>query len=100
LFKKGNEINNMDKIIIDKFVTFLEDKYLLNENNKVEYFGNIINSAKNLISYGEHKIALENLLDNLFEAKKFLHKDDFIILNDIQNKDIQDLVKQIINGIK
>ena len=47
------------------FITKLEE--MRKECNPAEVLSNLISDANYLIQYGEYKIALENLLDNLAE---------------------------------
>jgi len=100
------EMNKADKLNIEKFILKIESKFFQDSISKqtlinkydisiIEYLKIIIQDTKDLIAYGEYKIAIENLLSNLLEEKIIPTKDILFILFDIQDNDIKYLLHQL-----
>ena len=96
-------LNKMDKKNIEKFILNLDDSNFKNGISKqdlhneynisiTEYLNNIIQDAKDLISYGEYKIALENLLSNLLEENIIPYENNLLLLNNIQDNEIKNIL--------
>ncbi|MGM5629632.1 hypothetical protein O2K51_01925 [Apibacter raozihei] len=91
-------MNNIDKDNIDKFISSLEKQVFTENVDKINYLNYIINNAKELIFVGEYKIAIENLIENLIEENIIFNK---VILNNllkINDKDIQELLKILVDN--
>ncbi len=76
----------MNKELLDKFVCCIEElmeqcgeKDLVRDSrgyySKRVYLNNLILEAKELIKYGEREVALENMLENLYEVSIFIDED-------------------------
>ena len=75
----------MEKVFLDEFINEIE---LLSKSRKYEDYvedssgiyqkcivlEHLVSEARELVSYGEYKIALENILDNLHEVSITLDK--------------------------
>ncbi len=97
-------MKNADKENINNFISKLEEDFLKNSISRQnlanecnitieEYLMAIIQEAKNLIVYGEYKIAIENLLEEKITPPKETMK-----LIDIQDDDVKKLLDLFYNA--
>ena len=75
-------MNKIDVFTIEKFIDRLEKfvKPNLPTDELISYVATIIKDARELIAFGEKKLALDILLENLIEEK---------ILGQLEDKDIK-----------
>jgi hypothetical protein len=103
-FFKEFKMEKIDKLNIEEFIFKLEkdtvQKNMLKKNliNKHSistkaYLNIVIQEAKDLIFYGEYKIAIENILNNLLDEDIIPTKDALLILTGIQDNNIKNLIK-------
>ena len=87
-------MNKIDVFTIEKFIDRLEKfvKPNLPTDELIFYVATIIKDARELISFGEKKLALDILLENLIEEKILIDKETLALLVDIDDKDIQSSV--------
>ena len=76
-------MSKIDTFIVEKFIDRLEKfvKPNLPTNELISYVTAIIKDARELISFGKKRLALDILLENLIEEKIIIDKKDFIIIS-------------------
>lgn len=100
----------MNRIYLDKFIDQLvelartSDKsdYVqdsLGRYNKVLFLEDLILQAKSLITYGENKIALENMLENLNEVSIRLDKNIVSLARQAFGEQISPNMENLLNAL-
>ena len=79
---------------IEDFIDRLEKvvKPNLPTDELISYVTTIIKDARELIAFGEKKLALDILLENLIEERILIDKETLALLADIDDEDIQSSV--------
>ena len=87
-------MNKIDVFTVEKFIDRLEKfvKPNLPTNELISYVATIIKDARELIAFGEKKLALDILLENLIEERILIDKETLALLADIDDEDIQSSV--------
>ena len=87
-------MSKIDVFTVEKFIDRLEKfvKPNLPTDELISYVATIIKDARELIAFGEKKLALDILLENLIEEKILIDKETLALLVDIDDKDIQSSV--------
>ena len=87
-------MNKIDVFTIEKFIDRLEKfvKPNLPTDELISYVATIIKDARELIAFGEKKLALDILLENLIEERILIDKEMLALLADIDDEDIQSSV--------
>ena len=87
-------MSKIDIFTVEEFIDRLE-KFVnpnLPTDELISYAATIIKDARELISFGEKRLALDILLENLIEEKILIDKETLALLVDIDDKDIQSSV--------
>lgn len=76
-------MSKIDIFTVEKFIDRLEKfvKPNLPTDELISYVATIIKDARELISFGEKRLALDILLENLIEEKIIIDKKNFIIIS-------------------
>ena len=77
-------MSKIDIFTIEKFV-----KPNLPTNELISYVATIIKDARELISFGEKRLALDILLENLIEEKIIIDKETLSLLATIEDEEIR-----------
>ena len=87
-------MNKIDVFTVEKFIDRLEKfvKPNLPTDELIFYVATIIKDARELIAFGEKKLALDILLENLIEERILIDKETLALLADIDDEDIQSSV--------
>ena len=87
-------MNKIDVFTVEKFIDRLEKfvKPNLPTDELISYVATIIKDARELIAFGEKRLALDILLENLIEEKILIDEEMLALLVDIDDKDIQSSV--------
>ena len=83
-------MSGIDILKIESFIDRLERfvKPNLPTEELISYVTAIVKDAKELISFGERRLALDILLENLIEEKIKIDKDTLSLLDDIDDDEI------------
>ena len=87
-------MSKIDIFTVEKFIDRLEKfvKPNLPTDELISYVATIIKDARELISFGEKRLALDILLENLIEERILIDKETLALLADIDDEDIQSSV--------
>ena len=100
----------MDKEYVEEFIDQIEklmkvsgeEEYVQDEAGvylKVPYLKNLILEARRLIKYGEYKIALENILENLNEVSISLDEKTITLAHQAFDNQISTYMEDILSGL-
>ncbi len=100
----------MDRKLLNEFVDYVEKQTgLLNPQTYVQdeqgvyqkdlYIKNVIADAKELIGYGEGVIAIENMLDNLYEVSLTINTNAIELLRKAFDEKVPDRIEETLNAM-
>ena len=84
-------MSKIDTFTVEKFIDRLEKfvKPNLPTNELISYVATIIKDARELISFGEQRLALDILLENLIEEKIIIDKVTLSLLATIEDEELR-----------
>ena len=84
-------MSKIDVFTVEKFIDRLEKfvKPNLPTNELISYVTAITKDARKLISFGEKRLALDILLENLIEEKIIIDKETLSLLATIEDEEIR-----------
>ena len=90
-------MNKIDVFTIEKFIDRLEKfvKPNLPTDELISYVATIIKDARELIAFGEKKLALDILLENLIEEKIIIDKEILSLLTTIEEEEIRSSISYL-----
>lgn len=90
-------MSKIDIFTVEKFIDRLEKfvKPNLPTDKLVSYVAIIIKDARELISFGEKRLALDILLENLIEEKIIIDKETLSLLTTIEDEEIRSSVSYL-----
>ena len=92
-------MSKIDVFTVEKFIDRLE-KFVnpnLPTNELISYVTAIIKDARELISSGEKRLALDILLENLIEEKIIIDKETLSLLATIEDEEIRSSISYLCN---
>ena len=92
-------MSKIDVFTVEKFIDRLEKfvKPNLHTNELIYYVATIIKDARELISFGEKRLALDILLENLIEEKIIIDKETLSLLATIEDEEIRSSLSYLYN---
>ena len=92
-------MSKIDVFTIEKFIDRLEKfvKPNLLTDELISYVTAIIKDAKELIAFGEKRLALDILLENLIEEKIIIDKETLSLLATIEGEEIRSSISYLYN---
>ena len=92
-------MSKIDVFTVEKFIDRLEKfvKHNLPTNELISYVATIIKDARELISFGEKRLALDILLENLIEEKIIIDKETLSLLATIEDEEIRSSISYLYN---
>lgn len=91
----------MNQEVFDKFILKVMSTYnCSNDDNLKEIMKNCISDAQNLADYGELRIALENLLENILEYELYLDDKQIELAESAFGKNITDYDRKLLELLK
>ena len=90
-------MSKIDVFTVEKFIDRLEKfvKPNLSTDELISYVATIIKDARELISFGEKRLALDILLENLIEEKIIIDKETLSSLATIEDEEIRSSVSYL-----
>lgn len=90
-------MSKIDVFTVEKFIDRLEKfvKPNLPSNELISYVTAITKDARELISFGEKRLALDILLENLIEEKIIIDKETLSLLATIEDEEIRSSVSYL-----
>ena len=90
-------MSKIDIFTVEKFIDRLEKfvKPNLPANELISYVATIIKDARELISFGEKRLALDILLENLIEEKIIIDKETLSLLATIEDEEIRSSISYL-----
>ena len=90
-------MNKIDIFTVEKFIDRLEKfvKPNLPTNELISYVATISKDARELISLGEKRLALDILLENLIEEKIIIDKETLSLLATIEDEEIHSSISYL-----
>ena len=90
-------MSKIDTFIVEKFIDRLEKfvKPNLPTNELISYVTAITKDARELISFGEKRLALDILLENLIEEKIIIDKETLSLLATIEDEEIRSSISYL-----
>ena len=90
-------MSKIDVFTVEKFIDRLEKfvKPNLSTNELIAYVTAIIKDARELISFGEKRLALDILLENLIEEKIIIDKETLSLLATIEDEEIRSSISYL-----
>ena len=90
-------MSKIDVFTVEKFIDRLEKfvKPNLPTNELISYVTAITKDARELISFGEKRLALDILLENLIEEKIIIDKETLSLLATIEEEEIRSSVSYL-----
>jgi len=90
-------MSKIDTFIVEKFIDRLEKfvKPNLPTNELISYVTVIIKDARELISFGKKRLALDILLENLIEEKIIIDKKTLSLLATIEDEEIRSSISYL-----
>ena len=90
-------MSKIDVFTVEKFIDRLEKfvKPNLPINELISYVATIIKDARELISFGEKRLALDILLENLIEEKIIIDKETLSLLATIEDEEIRSSISYL-----
>ena len=90
-------MSKIDVFTVEKFIDRLEKfvKPNLPTDELISYAATIIKDARELISFGEKRLALDILLENLIEEKIIIDKETLSLLATIEDEEIRSSVSYL-----
>ena len=90
-------MSKKDVFTVEKFIDRLEKfvKPNLSTNELIAYVTAIIKDARELISFGEKRLALDILLENLIEEKIIIDKETLSLLATIEDEEIRSSISYL-----
>ena len=90
-------MSKIDTFIVEKFIDRLEKvvKPNLPTDELISYVTAIIKDAKELIAFGEKRLALDILLENLIEEKIIIDKKTLSLLATIEDEEIRSSISYL-----
>ena len=92
-------MSKIDLFTVEKFIDRLEKfvKTNLPTNELISYVATIIKDARELISFGEKRLALDILLENLIEEKIIIDKETLSLFATIEDEEIRSSISYLYN---
>ena len=92
-------MSKIDTFIVEKFIDRLEKfvKPNLPTEALISYVTTIVKDARELIAFGERRLALDILLENLIEEKIIIDKETLSLLATIEDKEIRSSISYLYN---
>ena len=90
-------MSKIDIFTVEKFIDRLEKfiKPNLPTNELISYVTAITKDARELISFGEKRLALDILLENLIEEKIIIDKETLSLLATIEDEEIRSSISYL-----
>ena len=90
-------MSKIDVFTVEKFIDRLEKcvKPNLPTDELISYAATIIKDARELISFGEKRLALDILLENLIEEKIIIDKETLSLLATIEDEEIRSSISYL-----
>jgi len=90
-------MSKIDVFTVEKFIDRLEKfvKPNLSTDELISYVATIIKDARELISFGEKRLALDILLENLIEEKIIIDKETLSLLATIEDEEIRSSISYL-----
>ena len=90
-------MSKIDTFIVEKFIDRLEKvvKPNLHTDELISYVTAILKDARELISFGEKRLALDILLENLIEEKIIIDKETLSLLATIEDEEIRSSISYL-----
>ena len=90
-------MSKIDVFTVEKFIDRLEKfvKPNLPTKELISYVATIIKDARELISFGEKRLALDILLENLIKEKIIIDKETLSLLATIEDEEIRSSISYL-----
>lgn len=90
-------MSKIDVFTVEKFIDRLEKFVKPNSptNELISYVATIIKDARELISFGEKRLALDILLENLIKEKIIIDKETLSLLATIEDEEIRSSISYL-----
>ena len=90
-------MSKIDSLTVEKFIDRLEKfvKPNLPTEALISYVTTIVKDARELIAFGERRLALDILLENLIEEKIIIDKETLSLLATIEDEEIRSSISYL-----